>query len=142
MGYPNSAHSQVCSTREQKLNPQRRIALILTSPQRRARQGAGISDSPHLHAEMMRFQVHRQTVWLEHRIEAGDNLLPQPFLDRETLRKQPYQPRQFGDADDVLVRDIAPQIHSPAIVQIIPLSVKQIYSSLVADDSFNDRRCA
>src|SRR5512140_835164 len=55
---------------------------------------------------MMRLQVDRDAVRLEHPVESIRNLLPDPFLNSETFGEQMHEPCQLGDADDVFVGDV------------------------------------
>ncbi len=56
---------------------------------------------------MVGLEIERDPVRLKHRIEGIHNLLPQPFLDRKTSGKQPYEAGELGNADDGLMREIA-----------------------------------
>jgi hypothetical protein len=45
-----------------ELGPQRRIVLILTSPERRTSQGRDLADSPHLSAKVMGFEIQSMNI--------------------------------------------------------------------------------
>jgi hypothetical protein len=55
---------------------------------------------------MMRLQVYRDAMGMEHPFKGICYLLPDPFLDGEPLGEQVHEPGQLGDAEDILVRDV------------------------------------
>src|SRR4030067_1344151 len=65
-----------------------------------------LSAHTHFHAEMMVLHVDRHTMRMKHVFQCVSNLMPDPFLDSEPFSKQPHQPGQLGDTDDILVGDI------------------------------------
>jgi len=91
----------------QKFFPERGITGVIAAPDRSARDGRLFPDPAHLDTQVMRFQIHRHAMRMQHRVEGVRHLLPDPFLDSKPLGKQVHQPRQLGDADDVLVGDVA-----------------------------------
>src|SRR5579872_6301752 len=105
--YGNDLLLQVGSAGEQEFDAQRRVAFVLTAPERGMRQWAAIAHAAHLNTEMPRFQIDGYPVRLQHLHERGDDLLTQPFLYGEAPGKEAHQPGQFGDADNMLVRDVA-----------------------------------
>src|SRR5436309_3520136 len=124
--------SYVCSASQQKLYPQRRILLVLTPPHRGASQRCRLFHTSHLHTEVVSFHVHRHTVRLKHSSEGVCNLPPQPLLHRKALRKQPDQPRDLGNSDDMLVSDIS-DISKPVKRQRVVLTERK-----KRDGAFND----
>src|SRR5262249_11450627 len=61
---------------------------------------------------MMRFQKNRDTVWMQHSFQRICNLLTNPFLHGKALGKEAYEAGQFGNANDVFVRDITNICHT------------------------------
>src|SRR5258706_9200866 len=102
-----SMHSLAYPTHVKELRPQGRIAVVLTAPERGAGEWRDLADTAHLRTEVMGFQVHGDSVWLEHGAEGISDLLPDAFLHRKTPGKKTHQPSELGDANDVFVRDIA-----------------------------------
>jgi hypothetical protein len=99
--------SPLRSTCEQELDTQRCIVLVLAPPHHRLGQWARIPDAPHLDTEMVGLEIDGDPVRLKHRIAGMHNLLPQSFLDRKTLGKQPHEAGELGNAEDGLMREIA-----------------------------------
>ena len=66
-----------------------------------------LAHSPHLRAQVHRVQMHRDAVWLQHAHQLVRDLHPHALLDREPAREDPHEASQLGDADDLLVRDVA-----------------------------------
>lgn len=56
---------------------------------------------------MHRVQVHCDPVWLQDPDQLIGDLDPDPLLDREAPGEDSHQPGQFGDADDLLMSDVA-----------------------------------
>jgi len=56
---------------------------------------------------MMRLQIYGNAMWVEHVFESVCYLLTDPFLDGEPFGEQVHEPCQLGDADDILVCDVA-----------------------------------
>jgi hypothetical protein len=56
---------------------------------------------------MVGLEIDGYPVRIKHRIEGMHHLLPQPFLDRKTLSKQPHEAGELGNADDGGMREIA-----------------------------------
>ncbi len=56
---------------------------------------------------MVRFQVDGHAVRRQYVHQGVRNLLSHPLLDGEAPREEPDQPRQLGDADNPLMRDVA-----------------------------------
>lgn len=79
----------------EKLGTQGRIACVIAAPYSRTRQRCDFTHAPHLHAEMMRFQVDTNGVRLQHHFERIRNLLSNPFLHRKTFCVEPHEARQF-----------------------------------------------
>ncbi len=63
--------------------------------------------APHLRAQVHRVQVHRHTMRLQQANQLIGDLDPDPLLNSEAPREDAHQPGQLGDADDLLVCDIA-----------------------------------
>src|SRR5713101_10123898 len=63
--------------------------------------------SSHLRAQVQRVQVHRDTMRLQDADQLIGDLDPDPLLDGEAPGEDSHEPGQFGDADDLLVSDIA-----------------------------------
>jgi hypothetical protein len=61
----------------------------------------------HLRAQVNGCEMHSDAMRLQHALEQIDDLVPHPLLHREAPAKEPHHPRQLGDADDVVVRDVA-----------------------------------
>jgi hypothetical protein len=58
----------------------------------------------HFNAQVVRLEVHCYTVWLQHRIEGIDSLLPWPFLNGEAPGEEVHELRQPGNTLEKLVR--------------------------------------
>src|SRR6185312_2115367 len=71
------------------------------------RERAGIAHAAHGDTQMVSFKIDSDSVWREHGVEGVDNLLTQTFLDGKAFGKESHQSCQFGDADDMFVRNIA-----------------------------------
>jgi hypothetical protein len=56
---------------------------------------------------MVRLQVHRYAMRMEHPFEGICHLLPDPFLDSEPFGEKVYESCQLGDAEYIFVRDVA-----------------------------------
>ena len=54
----------------------------------------------------MGFEKDSHTMRMKHGFQRISDLLADPFLNGKALGEYPHQPRQFGDADNVLVGDI------------------------------------
>ncbi len=70
-------------------------------------QRAGVAYAAHRNAKMMGFQVDRDPVRREHGLEGINNLFAQAFLHRETPGEESYQACQLGDANNMLMRNVA-----------------------------------
>ncbi len=65
------------------------------------------TNSAHLGAQVHRVQVHGHSVRLQEPNQLVGDLDPDPFLDGEAPGEDAHQPGELGDADDLLVRDVA-----------------------------------
>jgi len=72
----------------------------------RDRKGILLLDSPHLHAEVLRFNHHAHAFWVEGIRKALGDLLGQPFLDLEPVGEHVHNAWDFAQADEFPVRDI------------------------------------
>src|SRR5713226_10046852 len=63
--------------------------------------------SSHLRAQVQRVQVHRDTMRLQDAHQLIGDLDPDPLLDGEAPGEDSHEPGQLGDADDLLVSDVA-----------------------------------
>src|SRR4030088_3104930 len=93
--------------RLEKLRPQLRVILIVAAPERGPGARVALADAAHLRAQMHRVQVHRDAMGLQDANQLVDDLHANPLLDREPASEYAHQPRELGDADDLLVRDVA-----------------------------------
>ncbi|GGL16731.1 hypothetical protein GCM10010094_91950 [Streptomyces flaveus] len=60
-----------------------------------------------LGAQMHRFQVDRDAVWQQDLLQRFGELVADALLHREAAGEQPHQSGQLGQAEDVLVCDVA-----------------------------------
>jgi len=56
---------------------------------------------------LMGFEIDGNSVRLEHRFQGIGDLLPDVFLHRKALREQAHEAGELGNADDMLMRDVA-----------------------------------
>src|SRR5262249_28178954 len=84
-----------------------RVGGVLTSPVGRTGPGQHCAHTPHLCAKVMALQINRHAIRLEQCLQGIHNLLPDPFLNRETLREQANEAREVGDANDPRASDVA-----------------------------------
>lgn len=56
---------------------------------------------------MMSFKINSHTMWMQHGLQGIGDLLADPLLHGEALRKEPHQAGQLGNTDDVFVCNIA-----------------------------------
>lgn len=68
---------------------------------------AGIAHATHCDTEMMSFEIDSDSMWRKHGLEGVDNLFAQALLYGKAFGKESDQTRQFGDANNVLVWNIA-----------------------------------
>src|SRR6266487_855185 len=101
------ARSWMHPTHRQEFRPQVRIAIVGTPPECGTCQWRHLAHAAHLRAEVMGFEVDGNSMRLEHRLQGIDDLLPDAFLYSKALGKQAHEPGELGDADDVLMCDIA-----------------------------------
>src|SRR5713226_9206652 len=90
-----------------ELGSKLRIGFVVAAPERRQRPRVRLSHSSHLRAQVHRVQVHRYTMRLQDADQLIGDLDPNTFLDREASSEDAHEPGQFGDADDLFVRDVA-----------------------------------
>src|SRR5215211_3505728 len=83
------------------------IFSVMTAPDRCAGRWRGLAHPAHLHAEMVRFQKNSDPVRMQHGLQRVGDLLADPLLYGEALRKEPHQAGQLRDADDIFMSDIA-----------------------------------
>src|SRR5215472_11189577 len=95
------------STHVKELRPQLRIAVVCTPPEGCAGQGRDLADASHLRAEVMGLEIDGDPVWLEHRVQGIGDLLANTLLNCKALGEQAHKASEFGNTNDVLVRDIA-----------------------------------
>ena len=91
----------------EELAPQRLVLVVQAAPDRRDRDGAVLLDAAHRGAEVRRLEptaTPRAPVELAQPV--GD-LLGDPLLHREPPRVEPHEPRQLGDAEDLVAGDVA-----------------------------------
>lgn len=62
--------------------------------------------SPHHHAEVLGFDDDADTLGLQDGFQCIADFLPHPFLDLEPSSEHIDDPRDFAEADDVLMRDV------------------------------------
>ena len=87
-------------------------------------------NAAHLHAEVIGLQVDRHAMRLEHCLQRVGDLLADPFLHRKALSEEADEPRQFGDANDLLVGDV-PDVGVPVEWQGVVLTERvELYGSL------------
>src|SRR5205085_6830689 len=79
------------------------IVFVIAAPESRVSHGLAVAYAAHLRAQMHAVEVNRNPVRLKNAIKRVRYFNTNPFLHRETARKQTHQPRQFRDADDVLM---------------------------------------
>src|ERR1700704_4173683 len=93
--------------RLKELRAQLRITFVVAAP--KGSQGARVTfaNASHLGAEVRRVEVHGNAMRLEHAHQLVRDPHSDPLLDGEAPRKDANQPRQLGDSDDLLVRDVA-----------------------------------
>jgi hypothetical protein len=65
-----------------------------------------LANTAHLRAEVLRFEMDRDAVWLHQRDQRVSDLNTQTLLHGEAAREQTHEPGQLRDADDLLVRDV------------------------------------
>src|SRR6266446_1220500 len=91
----------------QELVSQLRIRLVVPAPEGRPCRRLGLANAAHLGAEVNRVEVDGNTVGLQDARESLRDFTPEPFLNGKTPSEEPHQPGELGDADDVLVGDVA-----------------------------------
>src|SRR3979411_2493610 len=91
----------------QELLSQLRIRLVVPAPECRPRGGLGLSHAAHLGAQVNRLEVDGNAVGLQAAGERLGDLAADSLRNGEPPSEEPYQPRELGDADDVLVSDVA-----------------------------------
>src|SRR5437899_8816010 len=91
----------------EKLGAQLRILLVVAAPVRRPRPRVALAHASHLRAEVHCVEVHSDAVGLQHTHKLVRDLNPDALLNREAPREHPHQAGELGDADDLLVRDVA-----------------------------------
>ena len=76
------------------------------SPERRGRPGV-LLDAAHARAEVRGLEMNGDAVRSDEPGEGVRDLLAEPLLHGEAPREQPDDPRQLGEPDDLLARDVA-----------------------------------
>src|SRR5436305_5057959 len=83
------------------------MLVVGTPPERGAGEWRDLAYPTHLCAEVMGFEIDGNSVRLEHRFQGIGDLLPDALLHRKALRKQAHEAGKLGNADDMLMRDVA-----------------------------------
>src|SRR5579883_1308098 len=102
-----STRSLAKPTHVQELSTQRRIFVVLTTPERSSGQWFGFADPAHLSTQVVGFEIDRDAMWLEHHVQSIGDLTPETLLNGKPLGEKPHQPRQLGNADKMLVGNVA-----------------------------------
>src|SRR5262249_28995421 len=90
----------------EELAPQLRVVLERAAPERR--HGARVLlAAAHLRAEGRRLGGAGAACGRDQLAERAGDRLAEPLLHREPARVQPHQPRELGNADDLLAGDVA-----------------------------------
>src|SRR5512141_2264746 len=79
----------------------------MSAPDGCARERSCFAYAAHFHAQMMRFQENRHTMWMQHRFQCVCNLLTDSLLHRKSFCKEAHQTGQLGNSDNVLMRNVA-----------------------------------
>src|SRR5260370_14300420 len=87
--------SSLPPTRDKELVAQRRVILVRAAPERGPGQRRDLPDASHLDAEVVGLQVNRGAARPKHLHQRIRDLPPDPFLHREALRIQAYQPSEL-----------------------------------------------
>src|SRR2546425_7799209 len=91
----------------EKLGAQLRILLVLHAHVRRPRPRVALALASHLRAEVHCVEVHSDAVGLQHTHKLVRDLNSDALLNGEAPREYAHQAGELGDADDLLVRDVA-----------------------------------
>src|SRR4029077_13040969 len=90
----------------QKLLSQLRIRRVVPAPEGRPCGRLGLANAAHLGAEVNRLEVDGNPMSLQDARERLCDLAAEPFLYGEAPGEETHQPRELGDADDVLVGNV------------------------------------
>src|SRR5713101_1993329 len=91
----------------QELLSQLRIRLVVPAPEGRPRGRLGLANAAHLGAEVNRFEVDGNAVGLQDARERLGDVATEAFLNGEAPREKAQQSGELGDANDVLVGNVA-----------------------------------
>src|ERR1700724_4493606 len=91
----------------QELLSKPRVRLVIPTPEGCPGCRLRLADAAHLRAEVDRREVTRDAVRLEDARNRVGDFAPHPLLDGEPPSEEAHQPGELGDADDVLVGDVA-----------------------------------
>ena len=80
-----------------------------------------LADAAHLRAQVVGLEVDGDAVGLEHRHQPVGDLVGHPLLHAEPPRRDPDQPGQLADPDDLLVGDV-PDVRPPEERQDVVLA--------------------
>lgn len=95
------------AAQREELASQLRILVVGAPPVGGAGAGFDLPDAPHLRTQMHRFQVDRNAVRQQDLLQRFGELAADALLHREAAGEQPHQSGQLGQAEDVLVGDVA-----------------------------------
>src|SRR6267143_1860628 len=91
----------------EELLSQLRVRLVVAAPEGRPRCGLGLANASHLGAEVNRLEVDGHAMGLQDARERFGDLAAEPLLNGEAPSEEAHQPSQLGDANDVLMGDVA-----------------------------------
>src|SRR5260370_8019339 len=91
----------------QKLFAKCWVRLVVSPPEGGPRRRLGFADAAHLGPEMNRLEVHGDAMGLQDAREGPRDLATTRVLDGEPPGEEAHQAGELGDADDVLVGDVA-----------------------------------
>src|SRR6267143_3516416 len=91
----------------EELLSQLRVRLVVAAPEGRPRCGLGLANASHLGAEVNRLEVDGHAMGLQDARESLGDLAAEPLLNGEAPGEEAHQPSELGDANDVLMGDVA-----------------------------------
>jgi hypothetical protein len=78
---------------------------------------------------MLSLYINANTMRLKHRFQGISDLSPDSLLDREAFRKQTNQAGQFGDSNNMFVRDIRNVSASEKRKRVMFAECEELYGS-------------
>src|SRR5688572_23611829 len=102
----SSVTGLACVGKSQKLIPRLRVVPEDTAKRRRYCLRVLLLNAPHHHAEVIRLDHNSHAERIENLADRLGDLVGQPLLHLETLRKDIHDSRQLGETDDSSVGDV------------------------------------